>query len=193
MRKNILQMVLLSLFFFANTVFALPQTFTLDPNHTYVLWHISHLGFSSQSGKWYATGTMTLDKDHPQNSKVNASIQINTIVTGLPALDEHLMGPLFFDVQHFPTATFVSNKVAITGKDTANVTGILTLHGVAKPVVLNVKLNQAAMNPISNNLTAGFSATTQIKRSDFGMDTLSPALGDEVQLEIEAEAVQAKK
>lgn len=167
------------------------ETFTLDPQHTYVLWHISHFGFTTQAGKWYATGTLVLDKDKPQNSKVNASIQIANIITGIPELDKHLMGGLFFDVEHFPVTTFVSNKVNVTGKSTAMVEGILTLHGVAKPVVLSVKLNNAGVSPITDKMTVGFTATTSIKRSDFGINTLLPGLGDEVKIDIEAEAYQA--
>lgn len=170
------------------SVYAAAETFTLDPQHTYVLWRINHLGFSTQAGKWYATGTLELDKDKPQNSKVNATIKVADVITGIPELDKHLKGKLFFDVDQYPTATFVSNRVDVISKNTAKVYGVLTLHGISKPVVLNVKLNQAGKNPVSEKMTAGFSASTKIKRSDFGMNTLLPALGDEVQLDIEAEA-----
>ncbi len=166
------------------------EQFTLDNQHSYVLWHIKHLGFSTQAGKWYVNGTVDLNKEHPENSKVDVSVKIADVVTGLPELDKHLMGPQFFDASKFPEATFVSNKVDVTGKDTAKVTGQLTLHGVSKPVTLNVTLNQVGPNPITNTMTAGFTATTIIKRSDFGMDTLAPALGDEVKIEIGAEAYQ---
>lgn len=163
------------------------DTYTLDPNHTYVLWKINHLGFSTQAGKWYASGTLVLDKDKPQNSKVNAAIQINNVVTGIPELDKHIGSKALLDADQFPTATFVSNKVDVTGNDTANVQGTLTLHGVSKPVTLNVKFNKSGVNPISNKMSAGFSATTSIKRSDFGITGLLPALGDQVDLNIEAE------
>ena len=169
------------------------ETFNLDPQHTYVLWRIKHLGFSTQAGKWYVSGTLVLDKDKPENSKVNVTIQIADVVTGIPDLDKHLKGKLFFDVAQFPTATFVSDKVDVSGKDTAKVHGILTVHGISKPVVLDVTLNQAAVNPISDKMTAGFSATTNIKRSDFGITTLLPGLADEVNLNIEAEAFKSNK
>jgi polyisoprenoid-binding protein YceI len=167
------------------------DTYTLDPQHTYVLWHIKHFGFTTQSGKWYASGTLLLDKNKPQNSKVNVSIQVANIVTGIPELDKHLKGNLFFDADHYPIATFISNKVDVTGKTTANVQGILTVHGITKPVVLNVKLNQAGMSPITDKMTVGFSADTTIKRSDFGINTLLPGLGDDVKLDIEAEGYLA--
>lgn len=169
------------------------ETFTLDPEHTYVLWHIKHLGFSTQTGKWYATGTLVLDQDNPANSTVKATIQVANVITGIPELDKHLKGKLFFDIVQFPTATFVSDKVEVTGKDTAKIQGILTVRGVSKPVTLDAKLNLASVNPINDKMTAGFSATASLKRSDFGMTTLLPGLGDEVALNIEAEAFKPKK
>lgn len=178
--------VLLSSWFFSFSAFA--ETFTLDPQHTYVLWKIKHFGFSTQVGKWYATGTLEIDKDKPQNAKLNATINVNNMITGIPELDEHLQGKSFFDTAQFPTATFVSNKVEVTGKNTAKVFGTLTLHGVSKPVVLNVKLNEAGVSLITNKMTLGFSGTTTLKRSDFGINTLLPGLSDEVQIDIGSEA-----
>jgi polyisoprenoid-binding protein YceI len=166
------------------------DTYELDPTHTYVSWRINHLGFSTQTGKWYATGSLVLDKDHPENSKVNASIKIGDMVTGLPDLDEHLKGKDFFDVAQFPTATFVSNKVEMLGTGKAKVYGTLTLHGIKKPSILMVTLNKAGENPISHKTEAGFSATTSLKRSDFGMKTYLPMLGDDIDLTIEAEALK---
>ncbi len=163
------------------------ETYTLDPMHSYVLWHINHFGFSNPSGKWLANGTLTLDEAKPQNSKVNVTIQVGDVITGIPKLDEHLKSKEFFDVDQFPTATFVSSKVMTTGKNSAKVFGTLTVHGVSKPVVLNVKLNNVGVSPISNKKTVGFTANTQIKRSDFGMKTYLPGLGDDVKLDIEAE------
>ncbi len=175
---------------FSLPVQAAPETYTLDPNHTYVLWHISHFGFSNPSGKWMANGTLTLDQANPQNSKLDVIIQVDTLVTGIKELDEHLKGDLFFNAAKFPTATFVSDKITTTGKDTAQVQGMLTVHGVTKPVTLNVKLNKIDISPITNKKTAGFTATTSIKRSDFDITTLLPGVGDDVKIEIEAEGAK---
>lgn len=164
------------------------DTYTLDPGHTYVLWHINHFGFSNPSGKWFANGTVILDETKPDNSKVDVTIQTASIDTGIPKLDEHLKSADFLDVKQYPTATFVSDKVQMTGKESAKVFGTLTLHGVAKPVVLNVKLNKLGLSPISNKKTAGFTATTQLKRSDFNIKAYLPGLGDDVKIDIEAEA-----
>ena len=99
------------------TVFA-AETLTIDPQHSYILWHIKHFNFSTQSGKWYVEGTLVLDKEKPQNSKVNVTIPIANMVTGIAELDKHLKGKLFFEVKQFPIATFVSDKVVVTGKKT---------------------------------------------------------------------------
>ncbi len=188
-----LLILLVTIFSFSTVTYAEPETFTLDNNHTYVLWSIKHLGFSTQFGKFYATGQLVLDKDHPDQSKVNATIKIADLSTGLPELDKHLEGKLFFNQEKFPTATFVSDKVQILSKDSAKVQGMLTLHGVTKPVTLDVTLNKTGINPISNKNSVGFTASTEIKRSDFGMNTLLPDVGDEVTIQIGAEAYQDKK
>ena len=76
----------------------------------------------------------------------------------------------------------------MTGKESAKVYGTLTMHGVSKPVVLDVKLNKLGMSPITNKKTAGFTATTKLKRSDFNIKAYLPGLGDEVEIAIESEA-----
>src|SRR5262249_54308054 len=123
----------------------------------------------------------------------NATIDVADMITGIPDLDKHLKGKLFFDTEHYPTATFVSTKINVLSKNTAKVEGTLKVHGVSKPVVLDVTLNNVGMNPITNKITAGFTATTRIKRSDFGINTLLPSLGDNVDIKIGAEAYQDKK
>ncbi|HDV5708863.1 TPA: YceI family protein [Legionella pneumophila] len=184
---------ILAVFALPSYVYAEPQTLTLDNQHTYVLWKVKHLGFSTQAGKWYASGQLILDKDNPQQSKVNVTIKVDDIVTGIPELDKHLKSKLFFDTKQFPTATFVSNRVEVTGKNKAKVYGMLTLHGVTKPIILNVILNKAGINLLNDRETAGFSATTSLKRSDYGIKALIPEVGDDVEIEIEAEAYLDKK
>lgn len=177
--------------FFAPHAQAAPESYTLDPNHTYVSWQISHFDFSKQTGKWYASGSLILDQARPQNSKVRATIQLTDMITGIKELDDHLKQKLFFDVQKFPTASFVSEKVEVTGEKTAKVHGMLTVRGITKPVVLDVVFNKADINPITNKPSVGFSADTKLNRADFGMTALSPGLGEEVQVHIEAEAYKA--
>ncbi|MCS5710096.1 YceI family protein [Candidatus Berkiella aquae] len=164
------------------------QSYTLDPLHSYVAWQISHFDFSNPSGKWFATGTLNYDPNNLAASKVNATLKLADGVTGIPDLDKHLKGKLFFNVEQFPNATFVSDKIEIADKQIKKVHGQLTLHGVTKPITLLVKLNKIGNNPISDKPSIGFSATTQLKRSDFGITTMLPGIGDDVNLSIEIEA-----
>ncbi len=192
MKRKLLQCFIFCIccFIFSLTAQA-AETYTIDSRHSYVLWHISHFGFSNPSGKWFVQGTIVLDKDKPQDSKVNVTISIADMVTGDEELNTHLKDKSFFDVAQFPTATFVSDKVVVTGKDTAKVHGILTLHGVSKPIVLQVKLNKAGQNPVNDKMAVGFTANTKLKRSDFGISAFLPGLSDEVKIEIEAEAYKS--
>lgn len=164
------------------------ETYKLDASHTAITWHVNHFGFSTPSGKFMSVdGEVTLDEANPAASSVKVTVDVAGINSGVPKLDEHLKTPDFFDVAKFPTATFVSKKVELTGKDTAKVEGDLTLRGVTKPVVLDVKLNKIGENMFKLK-TAGFTASTTIKRSEFGMTTYVPNLGDDVKIDIESEA-----
>jgi len=173
------------------------ETYTLDPAHTAVQWSVDYFGFSRPSGKFMnVDGKLLLDEADPAKSSVEVSIALAGVNSGVPKLDEHLQSPDFFDSAKFPTATFKSDKVEVLGADAsspdgggtmAKVSGVLTLHGVSKPVVLDVRLNKIGENMFKKK-TAGFTATTTIKRSDFGIVTYLPSLGDEVVIAIESEA-----
>lgn len=164
------------------------DTYKLDPMHTAVVFHVNHFGFSNPSGKFMnVAGTVVLDQQNPAASKVNVTIPIAALDTDVPMLDDKLKSKDFFDAAAYPTATFASTKVDVTGKDTAIVHGMLTLHGVSKPVDLNVRFNKLGEN-FMKQPTAGFSAVALIKRSDFGINSFLPAVGDDVHLDIESEA-----
>jgi polyisoprenoid-binding protein YceI len=170
---------------FGAPAFAAPATYKIDPAHTSVQFNYAHnSGLSHMNGKFMnADGTVTLDEAAPANSKIDVSFAIDGVNTGVPALDAHLKTPDFFDAAKYPTATFKSTKVEVTGKDTAKVTGDLTLHGVTKPVVLDVKLNKIS----DDKKKAGFAATATIKRSDFGIDKYVPVVSDQIDLSIDTE------
>ena len=175
-------------FMTASVANAAPQKYTIDASHTAVTWHINHFGFSTPTGKFMnVEGAITLDEENPENSSVEVTIPIDKINTGVPDLDAHLKKEDFFNVEKYPTATFVSNKVELVSDKEAKVHGDLTLHGVTKPVVLDVQLNKLAENMFKKQ-TAGFTASTMIKRCDFGITTYLPNLGDEIKIEIESEA-----
>lgn len=174
----------------ATNTYATSENYVMDPTHTYVEWHISHFGYSHPSGKWMvADGMIALDKQEMSKSKVNVTINVADLVTGLPSLDDHLKGADFFNVESYPLATFASTKVSKISNNKFQVAGNLTLHGITKPVTLAVVENKIALSPITTVETAGFSAKTKIKRSDFGMSKYTPGLGDDVDLDIEVEAI----
>jgi polyisoprenoid-binding protein YceI len=165
------------------------QKYSFDPAHTTVTWQANHFGFSNPSGKFPAvTGTLTLDEKTPANSKVDVTIQIAKLSTGDAQFDKHLLSKDFFNAEKFTTAKFFSTLIEMNGKDKAKIYGDLTLLGQTKPVVLDTVLNKLGENVFTKKQTAGFSATTILKRSDFGMNYAIPGVSDEVRIAIETEA-----
>lgn len=160
----------------------------LDKSHAKIVWGVSHMGFSTYYGEFTDfDAQLTLDGANPEKSKLNVTIDLNSVDTHNDKLDAHLKNADFFDVAKYPTATFTSTKVERTGPTTANVTGNLNLHGVTKPITLAVTLNKAAEGPMTKVYTAGFSAEGTIDRTQFGMNTYAPALGSDVKLLISGE------
>lgn len=188
MKMTIFKLIILLLSFFISPLSQAQEEYKLDPNHSFVLWHANHFGFSTPNGKWIVNGSVVLDEKKPTNSKVNVIIQISDLSTGIEKFDEHLLGKLFFDAEQYPTATFVSDKVTVTSKKTAKVHGLLTIRGVSQPVELQMTLNKKGVNPVNNKNTVGFTGKTSFLRSKFGMTTLIPGVSDEVKIDIEAEA-----
>lgn len=167
---------------------ATPETYTLDPAHTAIEFQLDHFGFSSPGGKFMnVDGTLILDEENPEKSSVEVTIPVTKVMTGVPALDEHLQTEDFFLTSSFPEAKFVSTSVVQVSDEKAYVYGDLTIRGITKPVGMTVILNQIGENMMGVK-TAGFTAYTTIKRSDFGVDAYVPNLGDEVQIEIQSEA-----
>jgi len=171
--------------------YAAEEKYTIDPMHSFIVWRVDHLGFSTQTGKWPANGLILLNNTDPSKSKVDVTIKINSLVTGIPELNKHLEESMFFDSTKYPTATFVGQKINLISKDTADVRGNLTLHGITKPVTLHVHLNKMGQNPVNDKMSVGFSADTAINRSDFGIKAFLPMVGDKVHLVIDVEAQKA--
>ena len=170
------------------------ETYKLDLNHTNIYWQADHFGFSSPSGKFSKLeGTVVLDEEHPEKSKVDVNIDTSSIITGIEKFDAHLKSKDFFNAEQFPAAAFTSDKVEVTSKTTAKVSGQLRLLGITKPVVLDVILNKIGTSMAHPKKSAGFSASTVIKRSDWGMGFGVPGVSDEVKISIEAEANLAEE
>lgn len=162
--------------------------YQLDPAHGKITWSVSHLGFSTYIGQFSnVTATLTLNPADVAQSKLTASVDINSIGTLNPALDKVLKGDGFFDAAKYPTATFISTRILRTGRNTANVDGNLTLHGVTRPIILKITFNQAGVLPVVNIYDAGFEGTATVKRSDFGMGAYTNFISDEIPLQLEGE------
>ena len=163
--------------------------YAIDPTHTVVLATWNHFGYSNPSANFGdVSGTIVYDAEAPENSSVEVVLPMSGIDSFVPKLDEHLKSADFFDAEQFPQATFKSTSVRATGEGRLEVTGNLDLHGVTRPVVLDVTLNKAAPHPMGNAPTIGFDASTTIKRSEFGIDKYVPMVSDEIALRITTEA-----
>lgn len=179
---------------FAAGAQAAPSPYALDPHHTQITFGWTHFGFSHMSGRFdKVDGTFLFDPAAPAKSKVEVSIPIASISTGVADLDDNLRSDGFFDAGKFPTATFKSTSVKSTGKDKLAVSGDLTIHGVTKPVILDVTINKIGTHPMAQRAAAGFDASTTIKRTDFGISKYAPNVSDEIQIHISTETMVPKK
>lgn len=174
---------------FASTASAEGVTYRIDPGHTVVLATWNHFGYSNPSANFGgANGTLVYDAAAPEKSSVEVVLPMSGLDAFVPKLTEHLLAADFFDVAKYPQATFRSTSVKALGEGRLEVTGTLDLHGVQKPVVLDVKLNKAAAHPMTKADAVGFDATATIKRSDFGISMYVPMVSDEIALRITTEA-----
>ena len=166
------------------------DSYTIDSSHTYPNFTISHLGFSTMHGRFDNTsGTVTLDKAAKKGS-IDISIKTASISTGFAKRDDHLRGADFFNAAEFPTITYKSTAVHFDGDTPSMVDGNLTISGVSKPVRLTIDAFKCGVHPMNKKNICGANATTHIKRSDFGINYGLPAIGDDVNLVFEIEAVK---
>lgn len=165
--------------------------FTFDKAHTQIFFSVSHLGFSYSTGKFTGfDGSFTFDEAKPESSKIDVTIDTNSLTMDDEAWEKHLKNEDFFNVEKFPAMTFKSTQIEKTGDNTGRVTGDLTLLGVTKPVTLDVIFNKGGIHPYSKKYVAGFSVTGKLNRSDFGMTYGLPGVGDEVNISIEVEGIR---
>ncbi len=164
--------------------------YEFDKAHTNILFYVNHLGFSDMVGRFTDyDGYFTFDEKNPNDSKVEITLNPSGIKTSSAELDKKLQGDDFFKSSQFPTIKFSSSDIKVTGKNSGEVEGKITMLGVSSPVVLSVHFNKAGYHPITNQYVAGFTASATIKRSDFGMNSYLPMVGDEVRIEIQAEGI----
>ncbi len=168
-----------------------PVTYKVDADHSGVGFTIRHFVTNTPGRFKDFTGTIVYDKDNPAGSKVEFTVQAASIDTANDDRDKHLRSADFFDVEKFPTLTFTSTGVKGVDKDTLEVTGDLTMHGVTKRVTIPVELLGTAKTP--NGEKAGFETSFTLNRKDYGivwnrvMDA-GPVLSEDVKVTISIES-----
>jgi len=177
----------------------------VDIKHSSFFFSANHFGYTNVFGlfrDW--EGEFIFDQKAPEQTKVKITVKTESLDTndrrmqaqgGARGRDEHLRSGDFFNVKEFPTRTFESTKIETTGEKTGKLHGNVTLLGQTKPVVLDVTFNKVAPHPVpayKGVTTAGFTIRGSIKRTDWGMKFLVPAVSDEIALIIEIEAQEKK-
>ncbi|OZI07872.1 polyisoprenoid-binding protein [Siphonobacter sp. BAB-5385] len=181
----------LSLLFTAFSLASMAQsTWKVDKNHAQLKFDVTHTGISTVSGAFTDfDATVTATKEDFSDATFEFTGQTASINTGVEKRDAHLKSPDFFDAAQYPTLTFKSTSLKKDGADKYKLMGNLTLHGVTKPVTLDLWYRGTITNPNNKKQAAGFRATGTIKRSDFGIGSKFPAnmLSEEVMITADGE------
>lgn len=173
-----------------SVVFAAPETYIIDENHTKPRFEYNHFGYSTQLSRFdKANGKITLDIT-AKTGTVDVVIDAKSVNTGYALFNGHLQGEDFFDTAQYPTITFKSNTLKFDNDRLVAVEGELTVKSVVKPVTLTVTSFKCMPHPILKKDACGANATTVIKRSEFNAGKYAPAVSDEVTLTIPVEAIK---
>ena len=170
------------------------MTFEIDPAHTTIGFRIRHMGIAFVEGEFDEfDGTITYDPNNVAATQADVTVQTASIDTDVRRRDDHLRSADFFEVETYPTMTFITTGVEPTGQNSFRLIGDLTIKGTTKEVAFDVEA--AGPIPIENGQRVGFHATTTVDRRDFGIDWGSelpggiPAVGNQVELVLDVEAV----
>ncbi len=173
-------------------------TYKIDPAHSSAQFVVRHMMITNVRGGFSGVqGTIEYDSEHANESRVEVAIDASKINTLDEQRDAHLKSPEFLNVEQHPTITFKSTKIEPVGHNEWRITGDLTIHGVTKSVVLNAEGPTAEGKDPFGNTRIGASASTKIKRSDFGLtwnaavETGGVLVGDELKIELEISAIRA--
>ena len=178
------------------TTFALaaPVDYKIDPTHTATVFSWNHLGFSTPSANFTdIQGVIKVDNTQPANSSVEVAIPLSSINSSVAALDKEFRAKAWFNAAKYPNITFKSTKVETKDKKHFKITGDLTVKGITKPVVLYAVLNGQGKHPMLKVPAIGFNATTSFNRSDFGLGSYVPMVGDKITVNITTEATVRSK
>lgn len=180
-------------------VLSLAAEWKVDPNHSTAGFAVRHMMVSTVRGSFSGPkGTVDYDPANLDASKANLTIDATTVDTRNENRDKDLRSAKFFDVEKYPTITFVSKRVIPQGQGKFQLLGDMTMHGVTKEVTFAVEGPMPAVKDAKGNLHSGATATAKINRKDFGLTWSGPlegggvTVGDEVELTVEIEMTQAK-
>jgi polyisoprenoid-binding protein YceI len=198
MRNSARAVPFLASLFISGLASAAPVAWQIDPAHSAAHFSIRHMMVSNVRGDFSKLGgTLQVDDADLAKSSVEATIDVGTVSTREPGRDKHLRSPDFFDVAKFPTMTFKSTSVKKKGKNRLTVMGDLTMHGVTKPVTLDVEISPEVKDPMGGKGRRGIQATTKLHRKDFGvsynkaLEAGGMALGDDVEVTLDIEVTRA--
>lgn len=164
-----------------------PETYTVDPHHTFPVFEVSHYGYSMQRGRFNSvSGSIVLDRQAGRGS-IDIAIDAASLDMGLADWDEKLRSEDFFDVVRYPRILFKADKLKFDGERLLGADGTLTLRGVSKPVAVTVNNFHCGKSRFTGNSMCGADASAQLKRSDFGMNKLLPGVGDDIRISIAIE------
>jgi len=166
------------------------DNYTIDPTHTWPVFEVNHLGFTTQRGRFNkSSGKIALDTAAKKGS-VDLVIETASIDMGFDKWDQHLKSDEFFNVEQFPIMHFTSDKLVFDGDKVVAAEGNFTLLGITKPLTLTVNNFRCAPHPMNKKPTCGADITATFKRSEFGMTKYVPAVSDEVKISVPVEAVK---
>jgi polyisoprenoid-binding protein YceI len=193
MHKRILSFFILAFFAFQAAAWA--EAYKVDLDHTSVSFKIRHL-FSKVQGSFKEfDGKFEYDPAAPEKSTAEAVVQAASIDTNVAQRDKHLKSADFLDVEKYPVMTFKSTGIKDATAESAKLHGLLTIHGVERPVVFDLEILGVGKDPWGNE-RAAFTANTTINRKDFGLnwnqavETGQLLVGEEVEITIEAEGIK---
>lgn len=174
------------------------ETYVLDGSHSTVSFSWNHAGLSRHTARIVGIGgTLEFDPRRPEEGRVEARIEPARISTGVAALDRLLRGPDFFNATSHPVITFRSTGARVTGERTGEVKGELTIGATTREVTLNVMWNFTGEHPLglinpsfAGQFVSGFSASTRLLRSEWGLGRGAPLISDEIEIAIEVEPVR---
>lgn len=170
-------------------------TYALDVYHSSVHFQIKHLGLSNVRGTFKSfTATLAVGATLA-DTVVEASVDLASIDTGQPDRDAHLLGTDFFDAERNPTMTFRSTSITQVAADRYDMSGDLTINGVTRPATFRTEFNGTEVFPVDQSVHVGFSATGEVRRSDFGIDFNMPlgvdklAMGEKVKVDLDIQFI----